>query len=556
MTDSRQLLADFAQTLSETAFREIVESYLNLVYSTALRLVDGDDHRARDVAQIVFVDFAAKAAELSPEVMLGGWLHRHTCFVAANIMRGERRRLAREREAVEMNLLHENDGLDFAQVAPLLDETINRLEEADRTAILLRFYEQKDFQAVGLSLDTSEDAARMRVNRALDKLRDLLAQHGIRTTAGALGVVITAHAVQAAPVGLAASISTAVLTGTTGAAAAIVTKTIVMPTLQKILVGATAVVLAGAGIYEATQAAKLRSQNERLQQQQATDAAQIQKLQSERDADTNRIAELQASIAAAARPNTSEVLKLRGEVGALKTQNRMAGEKSALSKITSDPSTRNAIREQQKYGMKAIYGDFAKKLQLSPDQTEKFNDMMADSVMENIDRITQILHDGTSSAEADKIFADANAGLEGKVQAMLGDQAAAQFKDYNQNLLSTLGTAQFADNLTGAADEKKQKGAELQQAIQQAMTQVIQQNGLPANFQFVPSLNFANFTSEATLNRNLNLLDTVLADAASTSSSFLSPEEQASLQTFRTNALNNNRMLIEMNQKLMSPLSQ
>jgi hypothetical protein len=328
-----------------------------------------------------------------------------------------------------------------------------------------------------------------------------------------------------------------------------------MTTMQKILIGATAAILAGAGIFEASQAAKLRAQNEALQQQQAAAAAQIQELQTEREADTNRIAALTAKVAAAGKPDSTEVLKLRGEVGTLRAQSRAAGEKSALSKITSDPQTRNAIRQQQKFGMKVIYGDFAKKLKLSPDTQEKFNDMMADSVMDNIDRITQILHDGTAPTDVDKIFADANSELEGKVQAMLGDDALAQFKNYNQNILSSLGAAQFADNLTGDTDQKAQKKTELQQAIQQAMTQVIQQNGLPANFQFVPSLNFANFTSEATLNQNLNLLDSVFADAATTSSSFLSPEEQASFATFRTNALSNNRALIEMNQKLMAPLS-
>jgi DNA-directed RNA polymerase specialized sigma24 family protein len=120
MTDRRQLLADYAQTHSEPAFREIVTSYLDLVYSCALRLVNNDEHRARDVAQIVFADLASMAGELSPEVALGGWLHRHTCFVAANTMRGERRRLAREREAVEMNSLCDETNMDFSRLAPLL----------------------------------------------------------------------------------------------------------------------------------------------------------------------------------------------------------------------------------------------------------------------------------------------------------------------------------------------------------------------------------------------------------------------------------------------------
>jgi len=92
MTDSQQLLADYRQHGSDTAFRELVNRFLGLVYSTALRLVGGDAHRAEDVTQTVFVDLARQARTLPAEVRLGGWLHRHTCFVAANTMRGERRR--------------------------------------------------------------------------------------------------------------------------------------------------------------------------------------------------------------------------------------------------------------------------------------------------------------------------------------------------------------------------------------------------------------------------------------------------------------------------------
>src|SRR6266536_3135249 len=146
MTDSQNLLAEYVQTGSDAAFRELVSRYVDLVYSTALRLVEGDTHRAEDVAQTVFVDLARMARRLPKEVMLGGWLHRHTCFVAANAMRGERRRQSRERQAVEMNALQDNPGADFSLIAPILDEAINELGEADRRAILLRFFEQRDFR--------------------------------------------------------------------------------------------------------------------------------------------------------------------------------------------------------------------------------------------------------------------------------------------------------------------------------------------------------------------------------------------------------------------------
>jgi RNA polymerase sigma factor (sigma-70 family) len=213
MTDSQTLFAEYVRTGSETAFRELVTRYVDLVYSTALRMVEGDTHRAEDVAQVVFVDLARAARTLSSEVMLGGWLHRHTCFVAAKTMRGERRRQSRERQAVEMNALQDNPGVNFSLVAPILDEAINELGEADRTAVLLRFFEQHDFHAVGEALGSNEDAARMRVTRALNKLQGLLKRRGVTTSAATLSVVLSANAVQAAPAGLAATLTSASLAG-------------------------------------------------------------------------------------------------------------------------------------------------------------------------------------------------------------------------------------------------------------------------------------------------------------------------------------------------------
>ena len=325
MIDNRQLLADYVRNHSESAFGELVARHLDLVYSTALRLLNGDAHRAEDVAQIVFTDLAKTAGTLAPEVMLGGWLHRHTCFVAANTIRGERRRQAREREAVEMNLLEQDSPeADFSRLAPLLDETINQLDEPDRVAILLRFFEQKGFRIVGESLDSSEDAARMRVNRALEKLRELLAQRGIRTPAAALSVIIAANAIQAAPAGLAVNISTTAFTASAASTStAIATAT--MTALQKTLVAATVAILAGAGIFEAHQSSRLRQQIQSSRGERASLLGQIQQLQRERDEATNRLAGLLLENSRRnSNPDKTELLRLRGEVTQLKateTQN-------------------------------------------------------------------------------------------------------------------------------------------------------------------------------------------------------------------------------------------
>src|SRR4051812_33060924 len=105
MTDSRSLLTEYAKSGSEATFHELVRLYIDLVYSTAVRLAGNDADLAKDVAQTVFINLARKARSLPANVMLGGWLHRHTVFVASNVMRGARRRHAREKQAAEMNAI-------------------------------------------------------------------------------------------------------------------------------------------------------------------------------------------------------------------------------------------------------------------------------------------------------------------------------------------------------------------------------------------------------------------------------------------------------------------
>jgi RNA polymerase sigma factor (sigma-70 family) len=217
MSESQELLAEYAKNGSEAAFRKIVNSYVDLVYSTALRTAGGDQALAEDVTQTVFVDLARKARTLSPEVMLGGWLHRNTCFVAAKAVRTEQRRRERERQAVEMNALMNDSEEDFADVAPILDEAINQMEPEDRLAVLLRFYERRDFRSIGRAVGTSEDGARMRINRALEKLHGLLRQKGVTLSAAALASGLTIEAVTAAPAGLSSKVAAAAVAGSSSA---------------------------------------------------------------------------------------------------------------------------------------------------------------------------------------------------------------------------------------------------------------------------------------------------------------------------------------------------
>src|SRR5437867_683946 len=193
-----------------------------------------DSHLAEDVTQAVFVALAKNSTQLTDRPVLSGWLHRTAQNIAAQTVRTDMRRRAREQEAAAMNqsLSGEPDAA-WQDIAPHLDAALGELREPDRDALLLRYFERKSAREIAQTLGTSEDAAQKRVSRAVERLREHFAKRGVTVGASGLVVVITANAVQAAPVGLTATIATAAaFAGTSIATTASATKAIVMTTLQ------------------------------------------------------------------------------------------------------------------------------------------------------------------------------------------------------------------------------------------------------------------------------------------------------------------------------------
>jgi RNA polymerase sigma factor (sigma-70 family) len=343
MTDGKQLLAEYVKNGSEAAFRDLVGRYTNLVYSVALRLVNGDAHFAEDIAQSVFIDLARMAHNLSPEVMLGGWPHRHTCFVASKARRTDRRRQARERQAAQMNASEDHSPANLARIAPIIDDAINQLGEEDRLAILLRFFEQRDFNSVAASLGSTDDAAQKRVSRALEKLHGLLEHRGITCSAVDLAALLTAKAVAAAPAQLAATLATAALAAapTASAGTLAIGKIIAMTKLQLGIVSAVVAIAAIPVWMQHQSLARLRQENDSLRQQADQSAAL--------SAENDRLSNLLAKAKSPATPDhLSELLKLRGEVGSLRKQLADAAkQKDARASIARQSAAADPIEQQK-----------------------------------------------------------------------------------------------------------------------------------------------------------------------------------------------------------------
>lgn len=213
METDNQLLERYARKGSEHAFGELVKRHINLVYSAAIRESRGDVSTAEDITQAVFTELARRATELIAHPALSGWLYTCVRRMTANLRRAEDRRQHREQETFNMNQLISSDPADnlWQQVWPELDDVLHELHEEDRTALVLRFFEGRNFREVGAALGLTENAARMRVERSLEKLRGLLSQRGVTSTASALAVVLTAGAATAAPSVLASTVTASAL---------------------------------------------------------------------------------------------------------------------------------------------------------------------------------------------------------------------------------------------------------------------------------------------------------------------------------------------------------
>jgi len=424
MPDDSQLLRRYVHEKADAAFAELVHRHVDLVYSAALRELNGDAHRAHDVTQVVFTTLARKAASLVDHPVLIGWLYTTTHFAAEKTIRTEQRRRAREREAHAMHELLSSDGeaIDWTRTRPVLDAAMRELGERDREAGLLRFFARRPFADIGAALSLSEDAARMRVERALDKLHGLLAKRGVKSTAAALATTLAAHAVTSAPAGIAGIVTTAAL-GQGGATSA--TLIAFMSTTKFAAAVSVVLVLAALGIAvrERAFAAETTADAATLRSEVVAQRAAVQRLAHQSETLDADVANLQSAMdrARAAAANALRATKtLAGSGGpGADSQDPVA---AGTAFLTAHPEVRQALVDRSRARVDARFRTLYGQLNLTPEQIERFRSLLIEGEglsMGNAES-SMILLPGTDMARTE---------MDQGVHALLGDDGYRAYRD-------------------------------------------------------------------------------------------------------------------------------
>ena len=438
----QQLLREYAERDAEAAFTELVRRHVDVVHSAAFRMT-GEAHSAQDVTQAVFLALAQNAARLAHHPVLSGWLHTTARNLAAKDVRAATRRQNHEQEAATMHSLLANEpGVPWETIAPHLDAALGDLKDIERDAVLLRYFERKSAREMADILGTSEEAVQKRVGRAVEKLRQFFSKRKITIGAGGLTILISANAVQSAPAGLAAMISTSALAGTavsTATAATTATQTIAVTTLQKVLFTATIATLAAAGMYEGRQAAQLRSQVQEIQRQQAPLAGQIAVLRAENEKFSNQIIRIQEA-SDLSQAQRGELSQLRRQIPAVQINpGEIARLKATLAEQNSEMpdfltnamvATMPAVQKQLKKEAMTQLARMKAKLRFTPDQELAVSNIL----MLRIERQTQstldrIMHRPAPEPPAQARHTD---DPDDEIRAMLAPEQLAAYPEYRQ----------------------------------------------------------------------------------------------------------------------------
>jgi RNA polymerase sigma factor (sigma-70 family) len=534
-SDDMQLLQEYAANRSETAFTSLVSRHINLVYSAAMRSVN-NPHQAEDITQSVFVMLARKSRALRRGTVLSGWLYQTARLTSANFIRTEMRRQRREHQALVQSTMNAPEPEAWSRVGPLLDEAMSHLNEKDRNAIVLRFFEAKPLKEVGDALGATEDAAKMRVNRALDKLRHFFHHRGITMPAAALAEAISGNSIQAAPAGLAASMAAGVVQAP---AMAVSTLSFLKGAIQIMTSAKISVAIGiGAAAIIGLQWQQISTQKQTVKELEAQVAQLSQQAQAgqARQAEIEKLQEQNAFYAKRISGMGRDVAKARAlSSAALAAKNAPPPTKgNPFSEMFKDPAMLEAMRPQQLMSAKLMYAPLVKQLNLSTEQADKFYNIIVDEGLKSL-----------KAVQSGNVSPDAGKSMESDLQSLLGDAGFGQYTDYVKNDMAGQSTLMAIKNdfVNNPLSETQQQ--QLLQAMKAARQTVTANNPLDSS-QANPSDKMA--VMDQTMQQQEQINQNVLQQAAA----FLSPDQLQTLSTSQSNMIAMQKAMGPMMQKMFS----
>lgn len=411
MNNDADLLRQFAEMQDEKSFATVVERHLGFVYAVCLRRLH-NTHAAQDATQAVFVALARKANTVARGPNVIGWLHRSACYETRNIVRAQANRLARESEAQRLGTTLAGSRMDLEGVDALLDDALAALPDRDREIILARYFLASSYAEIGVGLRLTENAARMRVERAIAKLRDQLERNGITSTAAALGSALPAYASTTVPSGLLAGITKASVLATASGTSLAMTYSFMSTT--KVVTGILVAAAVGGALYERHQASEVRAG---LVQAQADSASSSQQLLAAR----HEITELKQRTASS-QPLTP----------ALAPQ-----AKPLPNDVRTTPTFQNLLAVQAKPQLDSRYGPFFKALQLRSDTVDRLKSLLIEKQQATRDAMNLAVQQdlGKDPLAAGKAVGDAATPVNQQIQALLGDAGFAELRHFEGTIL-------------------------------------------------------------------------------------------------------------------------
>jgi RNA polymerase sigma factor (sigma-70 family) len=423
MTADADCLRKYAESRDQSAFSEFVHRNVDSVYSAAFRQTGGDVHLAEDVVQEVFVAAAQKAAALSRHPVIGAWLFQATRYTTADAVRSRRRRHSRESVAGQMveTSPATSPQTDWDKISPELDEMVASLGERDRIAVILRFFDGKSFADIGAELNLSENAARMRLDRALEKLRSRLSRKGVTSSCEALGALLIEKGVMAAPAGLSTAATAAALSAPAAVGLSVALGTLQIMTTTKISLGVAAIVTvlslaAAVHEYHHAQTAELA----------LADAARARP-----------VARPQAGPAvpsASSQPARPGVDAAKSGAGPRRSGNPMA----SLIDLLGNPAMQQQTGMLARMRLDGQYGSLFKDLGLTPDQINQFKSLLVEKEMVGFDSMSAAHEQGIYAANDPRglfqAVAAAEKTVDAQISSLLGPDGYSQFQQYQETI--------------------------------------------------------------------------------------------------------------------------